>query len=329
MMFEVREEASLERFMAAWEECMKGAPWFDSDVIFWYKPEEELERLCSSQGDNHLFLVAGQGSDPEPLGVLSVRVHEGVGKIGPWEPGVTHTGRRMDVGKALLQSAGEKLGNRRVEKLEFTLRYSCDTPAQAAWLDGLYRGCGFSQRGPTGLQMLVDLSQTEELVAEDIRELKITGREDLSIDELVGYTLRAFSSDPRDATYFSWDPLTATEDGAQRFFEGIFSQEMWRSPPEFFRVAWIGGEPAGFAGSFAGKSEETRGIVGPVGVFPEYRRRGIATALVLSACDALRSEGYRYAYLSTNVDNLPARRVYEETGFKPVFNTVLFERSLA
>jgi len=328
-MFEVREEASPERFVAAWEECMKGAPWFDSDVMFWYGPEEEIKRLRSTHGENGLFLVAGQGSEPEPLGVLSALIRGGVGKIGPWEPGVTHAGRRMGVGEALLRGACEKLGDRGVEKVEFTLRYPCDTPAQAAWLDGLYRGCGFSQRGPTGLQMLVDLSQTVELGAEDIRELRITGRENLSIDDIVGYTLRAFTSDPRDETYFSWDPLTTTPDGAQRFFEGIFSQEMGRSPPEFFRVAWIEGEPAGFAGSFAGKSDETRGIVGPVGVFPEYRRRGIATALVLSACDALRSEGYRYAYLGTHVDNMPARRMYEGIGFKPVFNTVDFERSLA
>jgi ribosomal protein S18 acetylase RimI-like enzyme len=68
--------------------------------------------------------------------------------------------------------------------------------------------------------------------------------------------------------------------------------------------------------------------VGPVGDFPEYRRRGIATALVLSACDTLRSEGYRYAYLGTHGDNLPARRVYERIGFKPVFNTIKFEKSL-
>jgi len=328
LMFEVREEASRERFAASWEECMKGAPWFDSDVMFWIKPEEELERLRCIHRDNSFFLVSGHGSDPEPLGVLSVQVQGGVGKIGPWEPGVTLAGRRMGVGEALLRGAREKLGDRGADKMEFTLRYPCYAPAQAAWLDGLYRGCGFSQRGPTGLQMLADLSQAESLGVDDIRGLRITGRENLSIDDIVGYTLRAFTSDPRDKTYFSWDPLTSTKDGAQRFFKGIFSQERERSPPEFFRVAWIDGEPAGFAGSFAGKSEEMRGIVGPVGVFPEYRRRGIATALVLSACDALRSEGYRYAYLSTHVDNLPARSMYEGIGFKPVFNTVEFERSI-
>ncbi len=328
MMFEVREETSPERFMAAWEECMKEAPWFDSDAMFWIKPEEELERLRCIHKEKYLFLIAGQESDPKPLGVLSAQVQGSVGKIGPWEPGVIHAGMRMGVGEALLRGACEILGDRGVEKVEFTLRYPHGTPAQAAWLDELYRGCGFYQRGPLGLQMLVDLSKTEGLGVEDIRGLRITGRENLSIDDLVGYTLRAFTSDPRDKTYFSWDPLTTTTDGAQRFFEGIFSQERGRSPPEFFRVAWIDGEPAGFAGSFALKSDETRGIVGPVGVFPEYRRRGIATALVFSACDVLRSEGYRYAYLSTHVDNLPARRMYEGMGFKPLFNTVEFEISL-
>jgi ribosomal protein S18 acetylase RimI-like enzyme len=327
-MFEIREEDSIERFVASWEECMKGAPWFDSDLMFGYKPEEEIERLRSIHGEENLFLVASQGKDTEPLGVLSAQIQGSVGKIGPWEPGVTQAGGRRGIGEALLQRACEKLGKRGVEKLESTLRYPCDTAAQAAWLDGLYRGYGFSQRGPTGLQMIVELSQTTELGATDIQGLRITGREGRGIDDLVGYTLRAFSSDPRDETYFSWDPLTTTREGAQRFFRGIFSQETGRSPPEFFRVAWIDGEPAGFAGSFARKSDETKGFVGPVGVFPEYRRRGIATALVISACDTLRAEGYRYAYLGTHVDNMPARRMYEGIGFKPVFNTVLFEKSL-
>jgi GNAT superfamily N-acetyltransferase len=297
--------------------------------MFWYNSGEELERLRSIHRDRHLFLVAGHGRDQDPLGVLSVHVQGSVGKMGPWEPGVTHAGRDLGVGEALLQRACEKLGERGVGNLEFTLRYPIDTPAQAAWLDGLYRGCGFSQRGPTGLQMLADLSRTEEHGAENIKGLRITGRENMSIYDLVGYTLRAFTSDPSDETYFSWDPLTTTKDGSQRFFEEIFSQEAWRSPPEFFRVAWIDGEPTGFAGAFAGKSDKARGIVGPVGVFPEYRKRGIATALVMSACDALRSEGYRYAYLGTHVDNLPARRIYEKIGFNPAFNTVIFERSLA
>jgi hypothetical protein len=84
-MFEVREETSPERFMAAWEECMKEAPWFDSDAMFWVKPEEELERLRCIHGDNNLFLVAGHGSDSELLGALSVQVQGGVGKIGPWD----------------------------------------------------------------------------------------------------------------------------------------------------------------------------------------------------------------------------------------------------
>ena len=307
---------------------MKGAPWFDSDVLFWYRPKEELRRLRRIHGNNSLFLVACHGSGSKPLGVISVQVQGSVGKIGPWEPGVTQTGSRRGIGEALLQRAWKRLGQRGVEKVEFTLRYPCDTPAQGAWLDRLYRGCGFGQREPIGLQMLVDLSHMENHEVKETRGLRITGRENLAIDDLVDYTLRAFSSDPSDKTYFSWDPLTTTRDGAQRFFKGIFNQETWRSPPEFFRVAWIEGKPVGFAGSFAGKSNKTRGIVGPVGVFPEYRRRGIATALVLSACDALRSKGYRYAYLGTHEDNLPARRVYERIGFKPVFNTIKFEKSL-
>jgi hypothetical protein len=215
-MFEIREEASLERFLASWEECMKGAPWFDSDVLFWYKPKEELGRLRRIHGNNSLFLVACHGSGSKPLGVISVQVQGSVGKIGPWEPGVTQMGSRRGIGEALLKGAWKRLGLGGGEKVEFILRYPCDTPAQGAWLDRLYRGCGFGQREPIGLQMLVDLSQMEDHEVKETRGLRITGRENLAIDDLVDYTLRAFSSDPSDMTYFSWDPMTTTRDGAAR-----------------------------------------------------------------------------------------------------------------
>lgn len=328
-MFEIREEASLEGYLASWECCMGSAPWFNSDSLFWYDREEELEELRSSFGSENVFLVADRAGGSEPLGVLAAVMRKDSGHVLPWHPGVIPDRRCEGVGEALITEVSKCVKARGAEKVTFTLKYSCDSPESGAWLDNLYRGCGFVQTRPKGLQMLADLTRIEPLGSSVNSELEITGRENLDIDDLVAYTLRAFASDPEDRADFGWDPLTTTWEGARKFFDRTISGEKWRSPPQFFRVAWLGGEPVGFAGSLSMRSDDTRGIVGPVGVFPEHRRRGIGTAVVLSSLDILREHGFKYAYLGTSVDNKRAIGLYEKIGFDAVFHTVFFEKDLS
>jgi len=307
---------------------MHHVPWHDSDVIFWYDWDTEMKIIREAFEENNLFLEARSTETDESWGVMGVTFDGKEGKLRSWEPGVCPDLRETEVGEALLYEAFEKARSRGIEKLEAILRYPCDASGPASWLDGLYRSHGFEQRGPIGLQMIVDLPG--EVAVEDpiAKDVEITGREGLRVDDLVHLTLEAFTSEPSDWEYFRWDPLTTTEEGARGFFGGLVKGEKGVSPPEFFRVAWMDGEPAGFAGSFIPRPEEGRGVVGPVGVLPRYRRRGIGEALVLGAMDALRGHGCRYAYLGTNVDNFRAVALYEKLGFEAIFHTIRFDKTL-
>lgn len=51
-------------------------------------------------------------------------------------------------------------------------------------------------------------------------------------------------------------------------------------------------------------------------VLPEYRRRGVATALLDAAADLARSRGANRLQLETDRDNLPARQLYERQGLE-------------
>ena len=57
-------------------------------------------------------------------------------------------------------------------------------------------------------------------------------------------------------------------------------------------------------------------IVGTVGVLPEYRRRGIARALVERGLEIIREKGGEKAWLDVIEGNLPARKLYQTLGFK-------------
>ncbi len=51
-----------------------------------------------------------------------------------------------------------------------------------------------------------------------------------------------------------------------------------------------------------------------VGVSARYHRRGIASRLIAAVLDHARSIGCREAWVATEVDNLPARELYQRTG---------------
>lgn len=53
-------------------------------------------------------------------------------------------------------------------------------------------------------------------------------------------------------------------------------------------------------------------------VVPEYRKNGVASALCDAVIRLAREQGYRIVRLTTGVRQLPARRLYENLGFKVV-----------
>ncbi len=73
---------------------------------------------------------------------------------------------------------------------------------------------------------------------------------------------------------------------------------------------------------------EQVGYVGTVGVLPEYRRRGIAQALVLQTLHYLASQGMRSAILYVEGQNHSARLLYDKMGWKPVYQTVHYWKTV-
>lgn len=55
-------------------------------------------------------------------------------------------------------------------------------------------------------------------------------------------------------------------------------------------------------------------FVNEVGVAEGHQRRGIAKSLMAALFDAARARGVRYAWVGTELDNGPARALYESVG---------------
>lgn len=107
----------------------------------------------------------------------------------------------------------------------------------------------------------------------------------------------------------------------------FFFNSILQNYPRTFLVAEIGGDLAGYimcrverGFSKLSKLNLTRlGHVISIAVLPEYRRRGIAKALLRKAMKVLKEEyGCEEAYLEVRVSNRPAISLYRKLGFEVV-----------
>jgi ribosomal protein S18 acetylase RimI-like enzyme len=70
-------------------------------------------------------------------------------------------------------------------------------------------------------------------------------------------------------------------------------------------------------------------LVGNVAVHPDWRQRGIATALMQAALNDVRSHGSFWIGLEVRADNSAARRLYQKLGFHEIGRTMSMVRPAA
>jgi ribosomal protein S18 acetylase RimI-like enzyme len=78
-------------------------------------------------------------------------------------------------------------------------------------------------------------------------------------------------------------------------------------------IAERDGEALGYTLCTAGGTE---GLLGRLCVVPEWRHRGIGSALLSDAVRFIGDEGGRHVMLSTQIDNAASQRLYREVGFR-------------
>jgi ribosomal-protein-alanine N-acetyltransferase len=96
-----------------------------------------------------------------------------------------------------------------------------------------------------------------------------------------------------------------------------------RQHPDQVVVAEDDGRMVGYA-TFNWSPEDRIGEVGNNAVLPDFRGRGIGTALVAETVRIMKSLGAEILRVSTLEHDYPARRVYERLGFQELARSVHF-----
>jgi mycothiol synthase len=98
--------------------------------------------------------------------------------------------------------------------------------------------------------------------------------------------------------------------------------------PEWSLLACRGGAPLGFLiGSADLTSDPPGGYVVQVGVVPEVRRRGLASALMVEAMRRMQANGATSALLTVNINNPGAIQAYTRLGFITIGRRARYERA--
>lgn len=96
--------------------------------------------------------------------------------------------------------------------------------------------------------------------------------------------------------------------------EQAFLQDL-RNPAALYLVVRWHGQIVGYAGMWMVVDEAH---ITNVAILPEYRGLGLAQRLILRLLSLARERGMSRATLEVRVSNLPAQKLYEKFGFRPV-----------
>lgn len=90
-------------------------------------------------------------------------------------------------------------------------------------------------------------------------------------------------------------------------------EETLKNPCAYFFAAEWEGKTAGYAGMHCACGEC---YIDNIAVFPEYRRKGVASALLRSLIDCAKSENSEFLSLEVRPSNHGAIALYESFGFR-------------
>ncbi len=319
-----------EHYSRVWKTSMQHLYWYKESPVFDFNKDEEIDEMRSDFGKpGNLFLVARLSDSNETVGALGLRYSDVMARIRRWEPAVVPEFRNTQAAEVLLERSQEHLTSIGVKRIEYLIKHPVDSPEIIEELMTRYHNLGFEHTRPDSFDLVMSLDNLNPSSDVPPGVLLETG-ESYTFEDLASITVKSFTSTPEEQKIHGFDKTVTEHIQAtallQRMAEGFYGH----SPDEFRKLAVIDGVSAGFLGAFVPESKHKplTGIIGPVAVLPDFRRRGIALYLVNETLDTLKRYGCKYAAVGTPAVNIGAIRLYEKAGFKLACRIINLEKSL-
>ena len=310
------ESSDWSLYKFAWEKCMKDYYWYKENPIFDWNKEEELKEMESDFGKpGRVFLEAHE--DEEIVGLFGFRFRGKEASLRRWEPtSVTHS-KDGEVEKSLLEHGLDLLSEKGVERAKVIVKYPHGNQKVVSHLLELYGNSGFERYQPDSVDLVANLSKVPSYSPKG-SNISLDSNQGIIPENIGEYCVRADASTPEDREIHGFDISVSDYDTAVAVFRSILGGSLGPSPSEFWKVALVDDKPAGFIGGFIKESNHGPkiGVLGPIGVFPEYRRLGIGRYLLSEIFNAMRNHGCEYTAVGTPAANKNAIAMYQKAGYK-------------
>jgi len=256
--------------------------------------------------------VAGWARVSVDLMATGEQIFEAIVRVAPDQRG-------RGIGRALLQEAEERVHDRAANEPHDGPRIVAGFTIDSAAATALYEGAGYRPVRYFFHMVRDDLDGLEEpIMPAGIEARPVRGQD---LPTIFAAEEEAFRDD--------WMEAIPTEEDRRRYLGDP------RVDTAAWQIGWSGDEVAGVVYPVidAASNERygrRRVLLDAVAVRRPFRRRGLATALMLRALHAARNAGMTSADLwvdSTNESG--ALRVYERLGFRRVLRTVSYHKNLA
>ncbi|MHA2140494.1 MAG: GNAT family N-acetyltransferase [Candidatus Thorarchaeota archaeon] len=273
------------------------------------------EALDSAADDDNLHVVHCRSDKSEELlGWLSL--HTGFTRmvfIGEWHPEVVPSDSYGVVARKLIREAKKatmKMGRERLE-VQFNRITHRVRPLLQKYEDW-YREMGF--------QYATEETHMESAISNDLPELgdsddfPVQRISEISNDDLMDPFFDSFL-DSTNGLFLSF-----TKDQQMDAFNYWFSRSR-----EFIDAATLCVfDKSRVTGFIVVREEDDKPYVGPIGVHPDYRGKGIARTLLARSMEVLRKQGFKKVGLDMDILNTPAMNLYKKFGFQSIYNSVYY-----
>jgi len=332
----VKEITSWNEYQAIWKTCVKSVPWGKEERFMFYNKEEEFIELKEQfkQGENLFLAALSEGTDEkkEILGCLGFLIRNSQAQIRRWEPFVKKRSSFNAIARKLLEDGIMLLKRRGIKTLGTSFKYELNDPHNVPPLLELFTSTGFKDKIPPAQQFIKKLIR-KKTIHKDYESkdyITIKTRADHSLEEFCDLTLQAFTTTDEDQKIHSWDPFVSNFNRCLELNRRIAAEKLGYSPHDFWLVAHIKNQPAGLLVAFAPqrKNHLKVGVIGVLGVLPEFRGKGVARVLITTIERAFLQKGYNYSFVATPKTNLKAITLYERLNYTPFQQFVSLQKQL-
>jgi ribosomal protein S18 acetylase RimI-like enzyme len=321
-----------ETYRSAWRACAESLPWVKEKKFIHYNLEEELEELKEEfQNTSNRYLVAYINKQ-EIIGCLSIRIRNNQAMLRRWEPLVQENYSFKEIGKRLLDEGLRILKDMFVQTVHVMLKYEFNETNEVMGLLDLFLISGFVDSRPPAIQFIKDVTTIDKVnkVTEKIKDIVIKTRESFEIADFCNLSMKAFASTEEDKEIHGWDKITTDYETCMRFNQRIFDGKQGYSPAEFWLVATINDQPAGFIiGTGPKRADDQQiGVIGILGILPQYRGKGVAFRLVSELEKKFIKTNYSFSFVGTSETNIGAIKFYEKLLYVPIQRIVYLCKNL-